>query len=140
MTLAAAAMTMTVTACSEPSRTVAEYCAAVEARLELVVAPSLATSTDVDATLATYREITTVAPAAIEPEWAALTESLETAATVVPGDPASLAMATDAALASTPAATRIQQYTRATCAIDIGTPPTPTNPVTATTMVPTSGT
>jgi hypothetical protein len=119
--------------CSEQGRTVGTYCAAVSERLDLVVAPPLAWSGDVDPVLDAYREITATAPAAIEPEWSILVGSLETASTVVPDDPVSVATATDAALASTPAATRIQQYTKANCAIDIGTPPPPTNPVTATT-------
>lgn len=124
-------------ACSEPSRTVDGYCATVQDNLTLVVSPALSTSDDVEITLEAYRAITAVAPAGIEPEWSTLTTSLETASTVVPSDPQSVAVATDAALASTPAATRIQQYTRDICAIDIGTPPPPTNPVTATTVSPT---
>ena len=63
-------------------------------------------------------------------------EVLETAATVIPGDQASLEVANQAALAGAPAYGDVQQYTQQTCGIDVGTPPTPTNPVTATTVVP----
>lgn len=129
----AGAVIVLATGCAEEGRTVGAYCDAVAARLELVVAPPLAWDGDIGPVLEAYRAITATAPAAIEPEWAALVGSLETVATVVPDDPVSIAAATDAALASTPVATRIQQYTRANCAIDIGTPPPPTNPVTATT-------
>jgi hypothetical protein len=67
---------------------------------------------------------------------------LETAATVIPGDQTSLEIANQAALAGAPAYGALQQYTQLECSIGIGTPPTPTNPVTATTVVPptTSGT
>ena len=131
--LVAGALVVLSAGCSEQGRTVGAYCDAVATRLELVVSPPLAWDGDIGAVLEAYRAITATAPAAIEPEWAALVSSLETVSTVVPDDPVSVAAATDTALASTPAATRIQQYTRANCAIDIGTPPPPTNPVTATT-------
>ncbi len=131
--LAVGALIVLGTGCSEQGRSVETYCEAVATRLELVVAPPLAWDGDIAAVLEAYRAITATAPAAIEPEWAALVGSLETVSTVVPDDPVSVAAATDTALASTPAATRIQQYTRANCTIDIGTPPPPTNPVTATT-------
>jgi hypothetical protein len=124
---------LVMASCAAQGRTIGAYCDAVTERLALVVSPPLASSADIGAVLDAYRAITATAPAAIEPEWSMLVGSLETAATVVPDDPTSVAAVTDAALASTPAATRIQQYTRQNCAIDIGTPPPPTNPVTATT-------
>lgn len=130
---AVGALALVGAGCAEEGRTVGAYCTAVSERLALVVSPPLTSNADIEAVLDAYRAITATAPAAIEPEWSTLVSSLETASTVVPDDPVSVAAVTDAALASTPAATRIQQYTRDTCSIDIGTPPPPTNPVTATT-------
>lgn len=131
--LAAGVLASAGVGCAEEGRTVAAYCDAVGQRLAMVVSPPLASSADIEVVLDAYRAIVASAPAAIEPEWSTLVTSLETAATVVPDDPASVATATDVALASTPAAIRIQQYTRDSCTIDIGTPPPATNPVTATT-------
>lgn len=123
--------------CSDtPERTEAAYCAAVGADLEVLMSPAIATGDDIDATIDRYRAIAEVAPARVEPEWQRVIEVLETAATVIPGDQASLEVAHLAALAGAPAYGDVQQYTQQTCGIDVGTPPTPTNPVTATTVVP----
>jgi hypothetical protein len=128
-----------VAACSdEPQRTEAAYCDRVRAELTSLAGPVVATGADVDALLDTYRSIETVAPAAVQPEWERVVEVLETVSTVVPSDPVSLAAANEAALAGQPAYSAIQLYTQRTCEVAIGTPPTPTNPVTATTLPPTT--
>lgn len=129
-----------VAACGEPARSAERYCGEVQTRLAVIATPNIATPDDVTATLDAYRAVAEQAPAAIEPEWQVMIASLETAATVVPADPASMARVTDAALSSQPAATRIQQYTQETCGTAIGTPPPPTNPVTATTLPPEAST
>ncbi len=126
-----------VAGCSDtPERTVAAYCAAVGADLEVLMNPAIATTADIDATIDRYRSIAEVAPAGVEPEWQRVIEVLETAATVIAGDQASLEIANQAALAGAPAYGRLQTWTQVECALDVGTPPTPTNPVTATTVVP----
>jgi hypothetical protein len=126
-----------VAACSdEPERTLEAYCAAVQDDLAVIMNPVIATGPDVDATIERYRSIAEVAPAGVEPEWQRVIEVFETAATVIPGDQASLELANRAALAGGPAYGRLQQFTQQQCGIDIGTPPTPTNPVTATTVAP----
>ena len=133
----------TIAGCSdEPQRTVAAYCEAVRGDLDALLSPAIATGTAIDATIDRYRSIAEVAPAGVEPEWQRVIAVLETAATVIPGDQTSLEIANQAALAGAPAYGALQQYTQLECSIDIGTPPTPTNPVTATTVVPptTSGT
>ncbi|MFZ4811279.1 MAG: hypothetical protein ACOYL9_08055 [Ilumatobacteraceae bacterium] len=129
----AATSAATLAGCSEPSRTTSRYCAEVGRQLGLIATPAIATPDDVLRTMDAYRAVAAEAPAAVEPEWATMIASLETASTVIPSDPASLAKAKDAALSSQPAATRIQQYTQQTCGTAIGTPPPATNPVTATT-------
>lgn len=133
----AAPMAIAMAGCSdEPERTVATYCDAVRGDLEVLMNPAIVTGTDIDATIDRYRSIAAVAPAAVEPEWQRVIAVLETAATVIPGDQTSLEIANQAALAGASAYGELQQYTQVECAIDIGTPPTPTNPVTATTVVP----
>lgn len=120
-------------ACSDDAdRSNAAYCAAVSEHLALVATPSIATPDDIAVTIGAYRDIVGHAPAAIEPEWQQLVDALEAASSVDPADPASVASVTDTALRTAPAAVRIQQFTQQTCTLDIGTPPPPTNPVTAT--------
>jgi len=133
--VAVAAAKSIVSACSdEPERTVASYCEEVAAKLPALVGPVIGTGADVVALLATYRSIAAVAPATVAPEWETVVSTLETVSTVVPSDPASLEAANVAALAGQPSYTRIQQYTQVECNVTIGTPPAPTNPVTATTI------
>jgi hypothetical protein len=128
-----------IAACSEePERTVAAYCDEVGANIDALTAPNVATGVDIEPLIDRYRSIAAVAPATVEPEWQELVSALETASTVVAGDTESLEIATRAALAGQPAYTRIQHYTQTECQIAIGTPPPPTNPVTATTAVPPS--
>lgn len=125
------------TACSDDTdRSLAGYCGQVQTNIAAINAPNIATAADIEATIELYRTIGDHAPAAVQPEWQVMIDSLQTAATVVAGDAASVAVANEAALSSQPAATRIQQYTKANCGTDIGTPPPPTNPVTATTVPP----
>jgi hypothetical protein len=120
----------------EPDHSVATYCAQVQTDLTSLNTPAISTAADIDTTLAMYRTIGDVAPAAVAPEWQTMIDSLETAATLVPDDPEGLAAVNEAALSSQSAATRIAQYTQQQCKVDIGTPPAPTNPVTATTVSP----
>ncbi len=66
-------------------RTNAAYCEAVRDRIALVATPAIATPDDVAATIAAYRDIVNRAPAAIEPEWQKLLDTLEAASAVDPG-------------------------------------------------------
>lgn len=118
-----------------PSRLEA-YCGAVQDNIAAINSPSIATEADIADTIDLYRSIAERAPLGVAPEWDTMVASLETASTVVLGDPGSVAAANDAALAGQPAYTRIQQYTKSQCGTDIGTPAPPTNP--AFTTVPAS--
>ncbi len=135
--VAAVLVATSAVACSDsPDHSVASYCTEVKANITAINTPSIATEADVQSTLDLYRAIGDRAPADVAPEWQIMIASVETAATLVPDDPQSLATVNDAALSSQAAATRIQQYTQKTCGADIGTPPAPTNPVTATAIPP----
>jgi hypothetical protein len=138
--VAAALVTIVALAgCSDDEGRAAEgYCGQIAAHIETLDAPDIDDGADITRTLDVYRTITSAAPVAVEPEWQQLLSSLETAATVDPADPESLQRVADQARSTRPAATRIQQYTQQTCAIDIADPPPVTNPVTATTTPPTS--
>ncbi len=120
----------------ETEPTVAAYCDAVRANAEMLNGPNIATGADVQPLIDRYTGIADVAPAQIEPEWRTLIGALEAAAAVVAGDQASIDEATRAALAGQPSYRDIQQYTQVQCEIALGTPPPPTNPVTATTVAP----
>lgn len=119
-------------ACSDDTPTTVGYCGQVQLHADTINAPAIDSSDDIEATLEVYRSVADAAPVAIEPEWEVLISGLETAATVVPADPESMARVNDAALAGQPAATRIQQYTLDVCGTAIGSPPPSTNPVTMT--------
>lgn len=136
LTLASA--TALVACGGDAAPTVAGYCDQVKANYDALSAPSIVTGADVQPVIDRYTAIADVAPAAIEPEWRTAIAALQAAASVVPGDQASIDEATRAALAGQPAYTRIQQYTQTECQLALGTPPTPTNPVTATTVAPTT--
>jgi outer membrane biosynthesis protein TonB len=126
-------------ACSDaPDRSDSAYCTAVGANLVLLNNPAIATPADVDATIAMYRKVAATAPLAVEPEWKALVTNLETAATVVVGDPASVQKAADTARETQPAATRVSTYTAQLCGLQIGAP-TPTTTPSASTVPPTTG-
>ena len=124
----------------EPDRSVAGYCEQITVNLAAINSPQIATATTSQRRSSCIAAIGDRAPAAVAPEWQTMIDSLETAATVVPGDADSVAVANEVALSSQAAATRIQQYTQQVCGADIGTPTPPTNPVTATTVTPTSTT
>lgn len=129
----ASVLAATASSCGDDTdRSNAAYCATVGEHLAVVATPAIATPADVTATIDAYRDIVSHAPAAIEPEWRQLVAALEAASTVDPADPDSVASVTDTALRTAPAAVRIQQFTQQTCNLAIGTPPPPTNPVTAT--------
>ncbi len=119
-----------------PGRTIGAYCDEVNANLAALTNPTIASGPDIESTIDRYRSIAEVAPAGVEPEWQRVITALETAATVIAGDQASSEIANQAALAGAPAYATLQRYTQDSCNISIGTPPTPTNPVTATTVVP----
>jgi hypothetical protein len=126
-----AVASLSVSGCSRTQPvTLDGYCGVVQQNIAAINTPAIVTQADITAALELYRSISAQAPLAVAPEWRTMVASLQTAATVVPGDPASVAAANDAALSGQPAYTRIQQYTKANCGTDIGSPPPPTNPAT----------
>lgn len=128
---------VSVAACSdEPGNTVAAYCDEVRANIDALVSPNVITTADIAPLLDRYRSIADVAPATVGEEWQELVQAMETASTVVAGDAESMAVVANTALAGEPGYKRIQEFTQTECGIAIGNPPPPTNPVTATTVVP----
>jgi hypothetical protein len=108
-----------------------QYCATINANAAQLAAPSIAAAADVDAAVALYRAIRDAAPLAVRKEWDVMVVDIETAATVVPSDPASMQRVADTARASQNAATAVADYTSKVCGVTLGAPPTPPPATTA---------
>lgn len=91
---------------------------AVENRNNLV-APPLTNAAEVQATLDFYRLMGELAPLAIAAEWNDLVVSLETAATLVPGDPESEQIVAKTAYATEPSAFKVKEWLLDNCKLDI---------------------
>ena len=119
---ACCAAALVVAACGDDGedRSEGRYCTEVGNRLADLNTPTLGTDDDVARTLDSWRVVAGAAPLAIEQEWATVLESVETAATVDPADPASVQRVAEVARASEPAATRVITYTYQLCGAVIG--------------------
>ncbi len=91
---------------------------AIENRNNLV-APPLTTEAEVEATLEFYRLMGELAPVAIASEWNDLLVSLETASTIVPGDPESEQLVAKTAYATEPSAFAVKTWLFENCRLDI---------------------
>jgi len=114
-------------------RTDERYCATVKQHLTERNAPNIATTGDIDRAVDLYRSIAKVAPLAVEQEWDVLTLAYQTAATVVPGDQASVQKAADTIRAAQQSATAIATYTQERCKEQIGPAIVPTTILSAVT-------
>ncbi len=120
--LALSLVAVAVVSCgsSGDQRSQGRYCTEVGNHLGQLNSPAIATAADIDATLAAWRAVADAAPLAIEQEWTTMMVNLETAATVKPGDAASMQKVADTARASEPAANRVISYTFQLCGATIG--------------------
>jgi len=129
--LLASASLVSIAACSSdaPATTNGQYCATVSANLEKINSPGIVDVADVEATAKLYRTITSVAPLAVQKEWATMTSNVEAAAAVDANDPASVQRVADMTRSSQQAAFAISDYTSKLCGVTIGTPTTTLPPV-----------
>jgi hypothetical protein len=119
--LAVSAIGLALVACSDDSdRTAGRYCTEVGDHLAQLNAPTVATQADVDAMLQAWRTVAKSAPLAVQPEWEALLNNVETMATVDASDPESVQRVVDAARQNEPAANRVIDYTFNVCGATIG--------------------
>jgi hypothetical protein len=95
------------------------FCGEAIAQRANIVAPPLDTEAELEATLDFYRLMGQLAPIAIAEEWNALLVNLETAATVVPGDPESEQKVAMTAYATEPAAFKVKEWLQENCGLDI---------------------
>ena len=124
------------------------FCGEATENRDNLVAPPLGTDAEIDATLDFYRLMGQLAPVAIASEWNDLVVSLETASTLVPGDPASEQLVAKTAYASEPSAFAVKEWLLDNCGLDIpittiapqeGVPARTTTVETAATTAPADG-
>lgn len=95
------------------------FCGEAIAQRNTIVAPPLGNEAELAATLDFYRLMGELAPIAIAEEWNDLVVNLETAATLVPGDPESEQLVAMTAYATERSAYEVQQWLSANCGLDI---------------------
>lgn len=97
------------------------FCADVVARAPELRNPQIATDDDIDRYLTMFEDLGREVPLAIEEEWEALTQSLQTAADVPPGDAAAQQAALEEAYSTQEAGQTIQVWVAEHCGIDVAT-------------------
>jgi hypothetical protein len=95
------------------------FCGEAIAQRNTIVAPPLGSEAELAATLDFYRLMGQLAPVAIAEEWNDLVVNLETAATLVPGDPESEQLVAMTAYATEPSAFEVKEWLAANCGLDI---------------------
>ena len=95
------------------------FCGEASTQRDLIVAPPMATQAEVDATLDFYRLMGDLAPLAIATEWNDLVVAMETASTLVPGDPASEQRVAVTAYATERSAYAVKVWLQRNCGVDI---------------------
>lgn len=95
------------------------FCGEAIANQANIVNPPLTTEAEVEATLEFYRLMGDLAPVSIAEEWGVLVVSLETASSLVPGDPDSEQLVAATAYASEPSAFAVKKWLADNCGLDI---------------------
>lgn len=122
-----------------PSSDAERFCGEAIANRNTLVAPPLATEAEVEATLEFYRLMGQLAPLSIAEEWNNVLVSLETASTLVAGDPESEQIVARTAYAAEPSAFAVKDWLDTNCGLDIPiTTIAPQEPVPAITPTTTS--
>jgi hypothetical protein len=115
------------------------FCGEATARRDMIIAPPMATEAELAATLDFYRLMGQLAPLAIAEQWNQIVSTMETASTVVPGDPASQQTVALQAYATERSAYEVAVWLKRNCNVDIPiTTIAPQNPVPALTVPPVS--
>lgn len=120
LALLAAVTAPLLAACSAPERTGTSFCRQVARELPAIGQP-IATGNDVSAMVDRYERLLQRAPLTIEADLAIVTDLLRMAAAVDPKDETEVQQLADAAYASTRSATRVREWVKDTCAVDIAT-------------------
>lgn len=118
----AALTSLVVASCGgddEPQGDAARFCAEAAEHRETIIDPPIADEAGLQATLDFFRAMGELAPLAIAAEWNQLVVSLETAASLVPGDPDSEQLVAATAYATEPAAYAVTVWLRRNCGVEI---------------------
>ena len=119
------------------------FCGEAIANRNVIVAPPLGNEAELTATLDFYRLMGELAPVAIATEWNDVLVSMETASTVVIGDPESEQVVAMTAYATEPSAFAVKKWLLDNCRLDIPITtiaPQQQEPARTTTIVPPSST
>lgn len=123
MSVVGLVMLTTLAACGsddEPVRSDAGlFCEQATAQRDVILSPPMSTEAELAASLEFYRLMGELAPPAIAQEWAVLVDAMETANTVVPGDPDSEQLVAMTAYASESSAYRVKDWLLDNCGLDL---------------------
>lgn len=118
---AALAAALTISSCGgAPTPSAAAFCSEIAANRNIIVSPTVAVDLDVTDLVELHQRLEGLAPLAVAAEWTTITDAIETASTVVPGDPSSVQRAVDAAYRSETAAVTVAEWVLASCGVDLG--------------------
>src|SRR5215212_370296 len=95
------------------------FCGEARDRRDTIVAPPMATQTELEASLEFFRLMGELAPLEITQQWNDLVVAMETASTVVPGDADSEQRAAIQAYATERSAYEVATWLKRYCAVDI---------------------
>lgn len=95
------------------------FCEQAAEQRDLILSPPTATEAELQASLEFYRLMGRLAPVAIAEEWGDLVDAMETASTVVPGNPESEQLAAMTAYATEPSAYRVKKWLLDNCGVDL---------------------
>jgi hypothetical protein len=144
-TLVVVSLALALVACSRDDTVESDaerFCGEAIAQQANIVDPPLGSEAELQATLDFYRLMGRLAPVAIAAEWNDLVVSIETAATVVPGDPESEQRVAMTAYATEPSAYAVKVWLQRNCGLDIPittiAPQAPVPAVVPTTVPPTT--
>lgn len=97
----------------------AGFCRQATEQRDVILSPPMANEAELQASLEFYRLMGQLAPVAIAEEWAVLVNAMETASTVVPGDPESEQLVAMTAYATEPSAFRVKDWLLDNCGLDL---------------------
>jgi hypothetical protein len=120
-TLAAVTTLLVLAGCSrdEPDSDAERFCGEAAANTALITDFPITNEAEMRAVLDFYRLMGQLAPVAIATEWNTVLHSLETASTVVPGDPESEQRVAMTAYAAEPSAYAVKVWLERNCGVTI---------------------
>jgi hypothetical protein len=116
--VSAALAVVVLAGCHGPARTQAHFCNRLRRSAPVLTAP-VASPAAAGAVAEEFAELAKVTPLAIEDDWNALTDLVQTAATMDLGDPAAQIALADQVFATDVAAKNVLSYTKDRCGVDL---------------------